>query len=268
MKDSLRQLIADRDGALPKRCLVREYLQARALQSLQESHAFLCWVFHGGTALRFLHALPRFSEDLDFSLLPEPASVGFRPTLEAARAVFEAENYAVDVKINDRKMVHSAFLRFRGLPHDLGLSPHESETLSIRVELDTNPPRGADFETTLTRRHVTLNLVHHDKASLLAGKLHAVLARTYTKGRDLYDLIWFLADRSWPEPNLPFLNAALRQTEWDGPELTPENWRPVVAGAAERTDWKRAAEDVRPFLERGADLDLLTRENCLTLLRP
>lgn len=66
------------------------------------------------------------------------------------------------------------------------------------------------------RRHVTLRLHHHDRAALLAGKLHALLQRPYTKGRDLYDLIWYLSDSAWPAPNLTLLNAALRQTGWGG----------------------------------------------------
>ncbi|MDP2790426.1 MAG: nucleotidyl transferase AbiEii/AbiGii toxin family protein, partial [Rectinemataceae bacterium] len=48
--------------------LLREYVQARILGSLHESRAFESLSFVGGTALRFLYALPRFSEDLDFSL--------------------------------------------------------------------------------------------------------------------------------------------------------------------------------------------------------
>ncbi len=59
------------------------------------------------------------------------------------------------------------------------------------VEVDNRPPPGAGIATSIVRRHVTLNLCHHDKASLLAGKLHAVLHRKWTKGRDLYDLVWY-----------------------------------------------------------------------------
>lgn len=60
-----------------------------------------------------------------------------------------------------------------------------------------------------------LNLLHYDKSSLLAGKLHAVLTRKYTKGRDLYDLMWYLSDPTWPAPNLIQLNNALKQTGWN-----------------------------------------------------
>lgn len=149
----------------------------------------------------------------------------------------------------------------------MGFSAHESETLSIKVEVDTNPPLGADITSTIVRRHVTLNLRHHDKASLFVGKLHAVLVRRYVKGRDIYDLIWYPSDRTWPEPNVELLNNALRQTNWDGPEVTPVNWRELVRQRVETFRWKQVVEDVRPFLERPKDVALLTKENISDLLQ-
>ena len=69
MKEYLRQLAAQGGNDLLRGCLVREYLQARILESLQDRGVFLRWAFLGGTALRFLYTIPRFSEDLDFSLI-------------------------------------------------------------------------------------------------------------------------------------------------------------------------------------------------------
>ncbi len=67
MKEYLRQLLEQKTGYLSKKSVVREYLQARVLQSLQDEGMFLEWAFLGGTALRFLYNMPRYSEDLDFS---------------------------------------------------------------------------------------------------------------------------------------------------------------------------------------------------------
>lgn len=120
------------------------------------------------------------------------------------------------------------------------MSPQRSQALSIKLELDTNPPVGARIETTVVRRHVTLNLYHHDKSSLLAEKLHAILSRPWAKGRDLFDLAWYLADRTWPTPNLEFLNAALQQTGWTGPVLTAANWRTELSHRLDQLDWKQA----------------------------
>ena len=152
--------------------------------------------------------------------------------------------------------------------HDLNLSPHRDEILAVKIEVDTNPPSGARLETTLIRRHVLLNLHHHDKSSLLSGKLHAILQRPYLKGRDLYDLTWYLSDKSWPHPNFVLLNNALAQTSWNGPAVTIDNWRQVVSERLESIPWEQALEDVRPFLAATEELDLLTRENILQLLMP
>jgi len=267
MKEHLRQLLAQAQNDVARACLAREYLQARVLESLQDAGVFLRWTFVGGTALRFLYGIPRFSEDLDFSLITPGEDAVFRSALTEVKRALNLEGYGVEVKVSDQKTVASAWLKFPGLPHELGLSPHASQNLSIRVEVDTNPPPGARIETTVVRRHVTLHLCHHDKASLLAGKLHAVLIRPWAKGRDLYDLAWYLADRSWPAPNLKLLNAALAQTGWKGPTMTATNWRAELRRRLKSLDWKRAQADVRPFLERERDITLVTAETLQNLLK-
>jgi len=248
------------------RNVAREYLQARTLGALQRAGAMVPLAFHGGTALRFLYAGPRYSEDLDFALERARERYDFRAYLRAVRAEFEAEGYAVTLKVSDRKTVHSAFVRFPGLPYELGLSPHRSEVLAVKIEVDTNPPAGAGLDTTIVRRHGILHLQHHDRASLFAGKLHAILQRPYTKGRDLYDLLWYLGDPDWPPPNLTFLNSALQQTGWAGPRLTVENWHLVLRDHLRRLNWERVVDDVLPLLEPGADPDLLTPDNVLRTL--
>ena len=138
--------------------------------------------------------------------------------------------------------------------------------ISIKIEIDTNPPSGATTENTLIRRHVLLNLHHHDQSSLFAGKLHAILSRKFTKGRDVYDLLWYLSDPSWPGPNIELLNSALLQTSWQGPPLEERSWRHTLAARLEEIDWLTAVRDVRPFLERESEAVLLTRDHLLQLL--
>ena len=147
------------------------------------------------------------------------------------------------------------------------MSPHRDETLAVKLEVDTRPPAGAILETSLVRRHVCLNIQHHDRASLLAGKLHAILQRPYMKGRDLYDLIWYLSDRNWPAPNLTLLKHALAQTDCRGPDLTLENWHEVVSRRIEAVSFEQASMDVRPFLVSDEDIELVSRENLLRLLK-
>jgi hypothetical protein len=259
VKEHLRALVS---GAPSPRNLVREYLQARILLALQRSGAMIPLAFQGGTALRFLFGIPRFSEDLEFAA--ERDGFDLRASLVRVRSDLEAEGYAVAVKANDKRVVHSAFVRFPGLLHDLGLSPHASEVQAIKLEIDTQPPPGAVLATTVVRRAgVTLQLQHHDRASLLAGKLHALLQRPYAKGRDLYDLLWYLADREWPAPNLVLLDNALRQT---GAAAVGGRWPSAVKARLNDIDWEAAVDDVRPFLEPHADVAALTRANLFALL--
>jgi len=261
MKEYLAELVRQTATPTQGRNLAREYLQARILGSLQRAGAMIPLAFHGGTALRFLYAHGRYSEDLDFALEGNRTSYDFRAYLQAIRSDLTPEGYSVELKVSDQKIVHSAFVRFPGLLYELGLSGQRSEVLAIKIEVDTNPPKGAGLATTVVRRHVVLHLQHHDKASLLSGKLHAILQRAYTKGRDLYDLLWYLSDPAWPSPNLVLLNNALVQTNWPGGILTEANWRELVRAHLRRLNWKDIQADVSLFVEPGFDLGLLNLEN-------
>ncbi len=266
MKPLLMDFLKDEPNPFRRRNMMREFLQARILLSLQDHGAFAHWAFVGGTALRFLFRLPRYSEDLDFSLTEPGGDAAFERHINAMKHDLLSEAYDVDVKVRTRSAVAAAQVRFRGLLHETGVSPHRDEVFMVKIEIDTNPPLGAVTETHIVRRFVMLNLHHYDKASLLAGKLHAVLTRTYTKGRDLYDLAWYLADDTWPEPNLVQLGHALRQTGWDGEPVTAGNWYRLVRERLSALDWEQARLDVTPFLEREQDLALVTKSTLLGLL--
>jgi predicted nucleotidyltransferase component of viral defense system len=267
MKDYLIGLVRQASSPMQARNLARDYLQARILAVLQRAGAMIPLAFQGGTALHFLYAHGRYSEDLDFSLEGNRQGYNFRTYLHAIQSELTPEGYAVDLKVNDQKTVHNAFVRFPGLLYDLGLSGHRSEALAVRLEVDTNPPGGAGLETTVVRRYFVLQLQHHDHASLLSGKLHAVLQRSYAKGRDIYDLLWYLSDPSCPSPNFVLLNNALAQTNWSGGELTETNWREQVGERLSKLDWDNILNDVRPFVEPEFNLSLLSLANLERALR-
>jgi len=253
LKAHLLELCATAGTPILARHLVHEYLQAHILQSLEHVGAMDTLAFHGGTALRFLYDIPRYSEDLDFTLECHPELYDFRAYLQQIKEYLSSEEYTLDFKINDKRIVHKAFVRFRGLLHGLGLSHHPSEVIAVKLEVDTNPPAGAILAHTSLERYVPLNLQHHDRASLFAGKLHAVLQREYVKGRDIFDLWWYLSQQGWPEPNLVQLNHALEQSGWTDELLTPENWRDYVRLRIEQIEWKEdVIKDVQRFMI-GAD---------------
>lgn len=264
MKEELRALIAAESNPRDARNVVREVLQAHILAGLQRGGGMLSLAFHGGTALRFLYALPRYFEDLDFSLR-EPAHYDFRRLLGDVRHQMMAMGYAPDFKVSEQRTVHSAFVRFPGLLYEIGLSRRAEEVFAVKIEVDTRPPAGADYATTVVRRHVLLNLCHHDRPTLLAGKLHALLQRPYLKGRDVYDLAWYLADRQWPSPNLRYLNNALAQSGWPG-TLPLVSWRATVTERLSGLDLAKALADVRPFLSGRDPPDWLSADHLAALV--
>ena len=265
MKDHLRHLTRQY-APLQARNVAREYLQSRILGALQRGGAMTSMAFQGGTCLRFVFGLPRYSEDLDFALEQGHADFSLQRYLETVRSELAAENYRVDLRLRVHRTVQSAMVRFPGVLYDVGLSPHAAEVLAVRVEVDTRPPSGATMDVSLVRRHVPLRLYHHDRSSLLAGKVHALLQRPYAKGRDWFDLIWYLSDPEWPPINLDLLNAALEQTGWAHAPLGPETWRRAVKRRVEELDWGRLIEDVHPFLEQQHDVDLVSKDNAIRLL--
>lgn len=138
MKEDLRIQLQGISGPVEGRNRLREYLQARMLVSLQRSGAMIPLAFQGGTALRFLYSIRRYSEDLDFALERPDRGYDFRSYLRAIQADLKREGYEVEVKINDKRTVHSASIRFPGLLFELGLSRHPNEVFSIKIEVDTN----------------------------------------------------------------------------------------------------------------------------------
>jgi predicted nucleotidyltransferase component of viral defense system len=266
VKARIIDLLKRSHGPSAGRHLVREVLQAEILAAMQRAGAMIPLAFHGGTALRFLYGIRRFSEDLDFALERPECAFDFRAMLHGVRRNLEQTGYQVELKVNDKRIVHSALVRFPGLLYELGLPAQRTEKLAIKIEIDTRPPAGAVLTTTVVRRHATLQLQHHDRASLLAGKSHAVLQRSYAKGRDLYDLLWYLSDPEQPSPNLEMLGNALLQSGWEGEALDEEGWRDALRTRVRELDWKRVRADVSPFLETFEEIELLSLENLLAVL--
>ncbi|MBW2535607.1 MAG: nucleotidyl transferase AbiEii/AbiGii toxin family protein [Deltaproteobacteria bacterium] len=245
--------------------LLREYVQAFVLRSLHECEAFTTVAFVGGTALRFLHQLPRFSEDLDFSLVDRRA---YEPQrwLTKVRRDLTLAGFECSVTFNKKRTVNVSWVRIAGLLAPAGLAARKEHKLSIKLEIDTRPPAGALVERTVLVRHLTFALRHHSIDSLMAGKLHALITRRYPKGRDWFDLVWYRARRPPVEPRIALLQNALDQTQGAG-RIDARRWRHLVRDRLARLDTDRLTRDVHPFLERPEDRLLLDRRNIASILR-
>ncbi len=265
MKEDALALV--RDLSDPGQALnrLREYLQVFVLRSFHESEAFRPLAFVGGTALRFLHNLPRFSEDLDFSLVSDAGYAG-RKWMAKVKRDLALAGFNPEVTWNERRAVHTGWVRVAGVLYEAGLSGQAAEKLAIKVEIDSRPPAGAHCERQIVTRHLTFLVQFYDRPSLLAGKLHAVLTRKYVKGRDWYDLVWYLSQRPPVEPNLPLLQNALDQTQGAG-RSDAQSWRQLVRERLSTVNLEAVRDDVGPFLERPQDAALIDRENLERLLQ-
>lgn len=264
MKDEALSLVRDLADPVRRLNLLREYLQACVLRSLHESEAFACLSFVGGTALRFLFNLPRFSEDLDFSL---ESADGYLPDRWMAKLERDLSLAGFDVTLswNERKTVHQAWVRVAGILADAGLAGRPEQKLSIKLEIDSRPPAGAVSVVEIVNRHVIFSVRHHDLPSLMAGKIHALCTRSYDKGRDWYDLLWYRSQRPPVSPNLTLLQNALDQTAGVNP-LDGSHWSRHLRARIGTLDQKALANEIRPFLERPSEADLLTADGLSALL--
>lgn len=264
MKDEALALVHTIDDPAHKLNLLREYVQAFVLRSLHESEAFSSLVFVGETALRFLENLPRFSEDLDFSVV---AADAYDPKrwLGKVRRDLQFAGFDCRVTLNRRKTVNASWIRIAGLLKDAQLSNRTEQNLSIKLDIDTRPPLGGQARRTVIARHLIFVVCHHTLESLMAGKVHALIARPYAKGRDWFDLVWYRAHRPPIRPDLQLLQNALDQTLGSGARDAAD-WRRLLKTKLAGLDVASLAADVRPFLERPADRNLLTRPNLESVL--
>ena len=265
MKEEIVALAQELSDPTRKLNLLREYLQAFVLRSLHESEAFLHLSFVGGTALRFLFNLQRFSEDLDFSL---ETPKGYSPTkwMKKIKRDLSMAGFDTTVLWNDRKTVHTAWIRIATILNEIGLSNLPEQKLSIKLEIDTNPPAGAKLNTLIVNRHMIFSLRHHDLPSLMAGKIHALITRPYPKGRDWYDLLWYSAQRPPVLPNLKLLQNALDQTQ-SARKFVAIEWSQDTCKRLDTLKSETLKDDVLPFLENPSEASMLTIENLRSLLQ-
>ncbi|MDO8525780.1 MAG: nucleotidyl transferase AbiEii/AbiGii toxin family protein [Candidatus Omnitrophota bacterium] len=242
---------------------VREFLQIVTLKIIYDKGFFKNIVFVGGTALRIIYDLRRFSEDLDFSLVNDKGYAFSAVNSEIERGL---KLYGLDVeaKAKEERTVHSSLLKFSSLLKKIGLSQLESQKLSIKIEVDSRPPNGGNLETTLVNKVYLINIAHLDISSMYATKLHACLFRKYAKGRDFYDLVWYLTKKI--TPNFILLNNAIEQTQGENLGLSNKNLKDFLSDRIGKVDFKAVRSDADRFLEDKNELKLLDAEVIKSLI--
>jgi predicted nucleotidyltransferase component of viral defense system len=263
MKELLLQKMAAFAPQEDKLNFVREFLQELILQIIDRKGYFKNLAFVGGTALRTIYDLPRFSEDLDFSLV-NPKGFVFNRLLATLKRELALSGFVVEEALGKEKTVQSDFIKFKGLPYDLGLSEHKNEKLFVKLEIDSLPPPGYVTEIVMINRNFLFKVRCYEPASLFAGKLHAVLFRKYAKGRDYYDLLWFLTRKT--PVNYELLANAAVQTEKKSLPMNPEVLNRLLAAKISNADFKHIRNDVRPFLANKEEAEYFHKDYFLTAI--
>src|SRR3990167_9499264 len=151
MIELLRQQFTNDMTIEDKTNRAREFLQVLTLKIMHDKGLLQNLAFVGGSALRFLYGLSRFSEDLDFSLVAKKGH-NFGNINTQLEREFKLHGLNVETKPKEEKTVQSTFLRFSGLLKDLGISPLSGQRLSIKIEIDTNPPKGWKLQSSLINK--------------------------------------------------------------------------------------------------------------------
>lgn len=264
MLELIRKQIKDFPTREEKINHLREFLQILILKIIYDLGYFKNLSFVGGTALRVLYDLRRFSEDLDFSLSGK-RSYSFYEFGDAIQKQLENYGLNVDIKKQDKNVVQNMDIKFKDLLFELGLSQLKQEKLYIKLEIDSNPPKGAATELSLVNKTFIFTIAHYDLPSLYATKLHACFFRKYVKGRDFYDLIWYLGKRI--EPNFALLNNAIHQTHGPGKSINSDNFILFLRDELAKVDFSAVKKDVQRFLEDKQELKLLNKETILKLAK-
>jgi predicted nucleotidyltransferase component of viral defense system len=242
-------------GPIEEENALKEIIQEIVLFSLWQVGFFEVAAFQGGTSLRILHGLPRFSEDMDFILLEPDAAFSWQSYLEHLTETckeFGIEPESLDKARMDQR-VKKALIKDTSIANQLDLSFMDElngRKLKIKLEIDCNPPMGSDFDYSYLDFPVDFEVCHQDVQSNFALKTHALLCRPYLKGRDWYDFSWYIAQGV--TPNLFLLQNAIDQYgSWQGQGLVIDQaW--LLNALSEKInaiDWKEAADDVKRFLK-------------------
>ena len=265
---------------------LREILQEIVLLGLYDAGFFKHAAFYGGTALRILHNLPRFSEDLDFSLLQSNPDFNLVHYEEAIISTLKSFGFDVTIEIKDKNndsAIASAFVKSNTIEHLININApkditnkiHRDQAVKIKLEVDANPP--LEFETAniirLTPRPFSINAF--TLPSLYAGKMHAILCREWSsrpKGRDWYDLVWYIANGI--ELDCKHLKARLDQSckyleanEIQLPDkLTKENIKELLLQRLDTLDVSKAKNDVQPFIKDIREIELWSKEFFITVI--
>lgn len=229
-------------------------MQRCLLAKLQEHGVLSDVAFIGGTALRLLYGLPRYSEDLDFIWVNPGKTIDLNEWANTLKSAFKGQNITIHLDKKAPAKVDALVEKFSATIYFLATSSaFESfarNGLQISFEIDVSPPDHFVKETKLmTIAGKSMPIPSLTFPSLMTGKLHILLTRKdREKGRDWFDYAWYR--RHNVSPNVDQLRSAIAQTA-HGPDA--KYWMSFLRKRTASVNWENIRNDVRPFLENKED---------------
>ncbi len=249
---------------------LKEIIQEVALLGLWRARFFEQAAFYGGTALRILHGLDRFSEDLDFSLLKPSPDFSLQPYLNAIKVELAAFGFTAEAERKQKRIdsaIESGFIKANTLEHLIRIRAQDrvnpEALLKVRLEVDTDPPPDFNTENAFLTLPIAFSVRAYSLPDLFAGKMHALLCRSWkhrVKGRDWYDFVW-LVSRSTPL-HLHHLEMRMRQSGHysDVTPLTHARLIQLLKKRIDDLDITSAKQDVQRFIRDPATLEVWSTE--------
>ena len=261
---------------------LREILQEIVLYALSKTDFFDYAVFYGGTALRILYKLPRFSEDLDFSLIQEDVTFTLAKYEKAVISTLQLYGFETDIqtKVKEQSTVQSAFVKGNTIQHLIAINAPQDiiqrynagKLLKIKFEVDTKPPLNFQEEQKLHLHPSPFMIRTMLPSSLFAGKMHAILCRGWgsrPKGRDWYDMIWYIQqghklDLNHLATRLVQSCKALKDAKIKFPikidQYSQELIKELLHKRIDTLDIELAKNDVQRFIYDTKELDIWSKE--------
>ena len=255
----------DQSTETARRNAIYEVSQQIVLAGLADGGFFNKAAFYGGTCLRIFHGLNRFSEDMDFTLLKEDSSFNFEQYFQPVIDQFALVGRKVEIKKKDKKSfgkVESAFLKDTTDVYDISFQTERS--IKVKIEVDTMPPLKFTTEQNILLQPKSFLTRCVALPDLYAGKMHALVFRTWksrVKGRDWYDFEWYVRNGI----PLDWNHLHERILQFNGQEMTVDEFRSALRGRLSSADIYRVKEDVLPFLNNPDDLDIWSNEYFMQL---
>jgi predicted nucleotidyltransferase component of viral defense system len=250
---------------------LREIMQEVALAGLNRAGFFEQAAFYGGTCLRIFHGLPRFSEDLDFSLMQPDADFSLQPYFNAVIAEFNALGLAVEITIKQKtaeSQIASAFLKSNTQVFSLNISSSRKIKIKIKFEVDTLPPLGFATEEKLLLQPFSFYVKCFSLPDLFSGKLHALLFRQWknrVKGRDWFDFEWYV--RHSVSPNLThFAQRANESGAINNEVVSKADLKMLLHQRIMAVDFEEAKQDVVRFIPDAKVLNIWSKDYFLQLV--